>query len=65
MGLIIPAFVPTQLGQIVEYHPTLNEWLICAGIWAFGLLLYSVFLKITIPVLTGRLGRFVAGRTER
>ncbi|MEK6543295.1 MAG: sulfate reduction electron transfer complex DsrMKJOP subunit DsrP [Elusimicrobiota bacterium] len=58
MGMVVPAFIPTPLGEIVEYFPTLNEWLICAGIWAFGILLYTVFLKMTIPVLTGRL-RFV------
>ncbi|MBI3297253.1 MAG: polysulfide reductase NrfD [Elusimicrobia bacterium] len=55
MGLVVPAFIPTQLGEIVEYFPTLNEWLICAGIWAFGMLLYTLFLKMTIPVLTGDL----------
>ncbi len=55
MGMVIPGFIPTQLGEIVEYHPTLHEWVICAGIWAFGLLLYSLFLKMTIPVLTGDL----------
>ena len=51
MGMVIPAFIPTQLGEIVEYSPTINEWLICAGIWAFGMLLYTAFLKMTIPVL--------------
>ncbi|MCR4294092.1 MAG: polysulfide reductase NrfD [Elusimicrobia bacterium] len=55
MGLIIPAFVPSPLGEMVEYFPTLNEWLICAGIWAFGMLLYTLFLKMTLPVLTGDL----------
>ena len=55
MGMVVPAFIPTQLGQIVEYFPTLNEWLICAGIWSFGLLLYTMLLKMTIPVLTGQL----------
>ena len=55
MGLIIPAFIPTPLGQIVEYTPTLNETLVCIGIWAFGLLLYTLMLKTAIPVLTGKL----------
>ncbi len=55
MGLVIPAFIPSPLGEIVEYFPTSNEWLICAGIWAFGLLLYTLFLKMTLPVLTGEL----------
>jgi molybdopterin-containing oxidoreductase family membrane subunit len=55
MGMVIPAFIPSPLGEIVEYSPTLNEWLVCAGIWGFGLLLYTLFLKMTIPVLTGEL----------
>ena len=55
MGLIIPAFVPTPLGEVVEYTPTLNETLVCLGIWAFGLMLYTIFVRITIPVLSGEL----------
>ena len=53
MGLVIPGFIPTPLGEMVEYAPTLNETLICLGIWAFGFLLYTIFLKATIPVLVG------------
>jgi Ni/Fe-hydrogenase subunit HybB-like protein len=55
MGLIIPGFVPTPLGEIVEYSPTLNETLICFGIWAFGLMLYTIFVRVTVPVLSGKL----------
>ncbi|MCW5776736.1 MAG: polysulfide reductase NrfD [Phycisphaeraceae bacterium] len=55
MGLIIPGFVPTPLGEIVEYTPTLNESLVSAGIWAFGLLLFTIMVRITVPVLSGRL----------
>ncbi|RMF75553.1 MAG: polysulfide reductase [Planctomycetota bacterium] len=55
MGLIVPAFVPSPLGEIVEYRPTANEILVCLGIWAFGLLLYTIFVRVTVPVLTGRL----------
>ncbi len=55
MGLIVPAFIPTPLGEIVEYTPTLYEILICAGIWAFGLLLYTIFVRISVPVLAGEL----------
>jgi Ni/Fe-hydrogenase subunit HybB-like protein len=40
---------------MVEYTPTRNEILVCLGIWAFGLLLYTIFVRITIPVLSGRL----------
>ncbi|MCA9792452.1 MAG: polysulfide reductase NrfD [Candidatus Eremiobacteraeota bacterium] len=62
MGLIVPAFIPTPLGEIVEYQPTLNEWLVSWGIWAFGLMLYTAFLKMTIPVLTGKLRLHQANR---
>jgi Ni/Fe-hydrogenase subunit HybB-like protein len=55
MGLIIPGFVPTPLGEIVEYSPTINETLICFGIWAFGLMLYTIFVRVTVPVLSGKL----------
>jgi molybdopterin-containing oxidoreductase family membrane subunit len=55
MGLIIPAFVPTPLGEIVEYTPTPNESLVSLGIWAFGLLLYTVMVRVTVPVLSGQL----------
>ena len=53
MGLIVPAFVPTPLGEIVEYVPTLHEIMICLGIWAFGLLLYTIFVRVSVPVLAG------------
>jgi len=55
MGLIVPAFIPSPLGEIQEYTPSLNEILVCMGIWAFGLLLYTVLVRITVPVLSGRL----------
>lgn len=55
MGLIVPAFVPTQLGELVEYVPTMREVLVCLGIWAFGLLLYTILVRISVPVLAGQL----------
>jgi Ni/Fe-hydrogenase subunit HybB-like protein len=53
MGLIVPAFVPTPLGEIVEYVPTAREIMVCVGIWAFGLLLYTIFVRVSVPVLAG------------
>jgi molybdopterin-containing oxidoreductase family membrane subunit len=55
MGLVIPGFIPTPLGEILEYAPSLNETLICFGIWAFGLLCYTVFLRMAVPILQGKL----------
>ncbi|MGE4182888.1 MAG: NrfD/PsrC family molybdoenzyme membrane anchor subunit, partial [Limisphaerales bacterium] len=53
MGLIVPAFVPSTLHEIVEYLPNRTEWMISAGIWAFGLMLYTLALKIALPIFTG------------
>jgi Ni/Fe-hydrogenase subunit HybB-like protein len=57
MGLVIPGFIPTPLGAMVEYSPSLNETLICFGIWSFGLLCYTIFLRMAVPILQGRLSR--------
>jgi len=55
MGLIIPAFIPTPLGEVVEYLPTRDETLICLGIWSTGILIYTILVRVTIPVLRGEL----------
>jgi Ni/Fe-hydrogenase subunit HybB-like protein len=51
MGFVIPGFVPTPLGQVVEYFPTLNELLVVAGIWAFGALCYTLLARGTVGIL--------------
>jgi len=50
MGLIVPGFVPSTLHEIVEYQPSLMEWKVTAGVWAFGLMVYTVGLKAAISV---------------
>jgi molybdopterin-containing oxidoreductase family membrane subunit len=54
MGLIVPGFIPSTLHEIVEYSPSLVEWKVTAGIWALGLMVYTVALKIAVPVFTGK-----------
>lgn len=53
IGFVIPGFIPSPLGDFVEYVPTVNELLICVGIWAFGLLTYTAMLKLAIPIISG------------
>ncbi len=54
MGLITPAFVPSTMHELVEYAPSLAEWKITVGIWALGLMVLTVAIKVAIPVLTGQ-----------
>jgi molybdopterin-containing oxidoreductase family membrane subunit len=59
MGLVVPGFISTPLGEMVEYTPSVNETLVCLGIWAFGFLCYTVFLRMSIPILQGKLSAAV------
>jgi Ni/Fe-hydrogenase subunit HybB-like protein len=53
LGLVIPGFIPSQLGEIVEYLPTSIEILVTLGIIAFGLFILTALLKVFIWVETG------------
>jgi len=55
MGLIIPGFIPAPLGEVWEYLPTTLEILVSAGIWAIGLFILTMILKVIIPIETGEL----------
>ena len=44
--------------------PSLNETLVCLGIWAFGLLCYTVFLRMAVPILQGRLSKANEGHPD-
>lgn len=46
MSLVIPGFVPSQLGEMVEYVPSLVEVLVSLGVWCFGLGALSVLLRL-------------------
>jgi Ni/Fe-hydrogenase subunit HybB-like protein len=50
LGLIVGGFVPSPMGEIIEYAPTLPEILITMGIWAIGLLIITIFFKIALSV---------------
>jgi molybdopterin-containing oxidoreductase family membrane subunit len=55
MGLIIPGFTPSPLGEIVEYFPTWVEIAVTAGIWALGLFTLTVLVRAAIPIELGHL----------
>ena len=65
MGLVIPGFIPSPLGEMVEYTPTINETLVCLGIWAFGFLAYTVFLRMSIPILQGTICKANEGAADQ
>ncbi len=53
MGLIIPGFIPNTLHEIVEYLPNGLEWRISAGIWAAGLIVYTLAIRVAMPIFSG------------
>jgi Ni/Fe-hydrogenase subunit HybB-like protein len=55
MGLIVPGFIPSTLHEIVEYSPSLVEWKVTAGIWALGLIIFTIGLKLAAAVFTGEM----------
>ena len=61
MGLVIPGFIPSPQGRIVEYFPSATEVLVCVGVWSFGLLVFSWMLHLAMPILTGE---FAIAETE-
>lgn len=55
MGMVIPGFVPSPLGEIVEYTPTWVELGVTAGIWAVGLFVLTVLVRVALPIELGHL----------
>jgi len=53
-GFVIPGFVPDPLGEIFEYMPNLLELIVSFGIWATGLLIFTLLMKVAIPIETGK-----------
>jgi Ni/Fe-hydrogenase subunit HybB-like protein len=65
MGLIIPGLTPDTLGEIYEYYPTVTELRVAAGIFALGFLLFTLMLKVAVPISLGEfMGRKYGPRKE-
>lgn len=55
MGLITPGFIPDVLGEIYDYSPSSVEKQVAIGIWAAGALIYTLMIKVAIPIYVGEL----------
>lgn len=53
MGLVFPGFIPSPLGEILEYSPSANEVAVTVGIWGVGLFIMTVLLKHAVDIETG------------
>lgn len=50
LGLVISGFVPSPLGEITKYIPSTHEIAITSGIYAIGLLILTVLVKIAVSI---------------
>jgi molybdopterin-containing oxidoreductase family membrane subunit len=55
LGLVVPGFTPSTLGEIYEYHPTLYEFMVGGGIYGVGALLFTLLARVAIAVVNGDL----------
>lgn len=53
VGLIIPGLTPDALGEIYEYRLSSTEILVAAGIFAVGFLVFTLMLKVAVPIMLG------------
>ncbi|MEW5800985.1 MAG: sulfate reduction electron transfer complex DsrMKJOP subunit DsrP [bacterium] len=53
IGLIAAGFIPSSIGEIFEYHPTLPEIIITLGIWAIGLFIFTLLARLAILIEAG------------
>jgi molybdopterin-containing oxidoreductase family membrane subunit len=48
---------PDTLGEIYEYSPTLTELRVAAGVFAVGFLVFTLMLKVAVPISLGEFQR--------
>ncbi|HXI19961.1 MAG TPA: NrfD/PsrC family molybdoenzyme membrane anchor subunit [Gemmatimonadales bacterium] len=53
LGLVVPGFIPSPLREIVEYRPTAPELGVTAGVWALGLFVITVLVRVALPIEQG------------
>ncbi len=55
IGLVVPGFTPSVLGEIYEYSPTWTEIGVSLGIFGVGALLFTFTSRVAIAVTNGEL----------
>jgi len=50
LAMVVAGFIPSPLGSVTEYWPTLPEFMISVGIYAMGLLVVTGLYKIALTV---------------
>lgn len=48
LGLVTAGFIPSSVGVVFPYWPTVRETLITLGVWAFGFLILAVLYKVAV-----------------
>jgi molybdopterin-containing oxidoreductase family membrane subunit len=50
MGMVVTGFIPSPLGKVTEYTPTLREVGVTIGVYAIGLLVLTVLYQLALNV---------------
>ena len=53
MGLVLPGFIPSPIGEFAEYSPSWVEIVNCMGNWAFGIMVFTMLAKVAVGILLG------------
>ena len=51
VGLVVPGFTPSTLGEIYEYYPTGTEFLVACGVFGIGALLFTLMSRVAIAAV--------------
>ncbi len=53
MGLVLPGFIPSPIGEFTEYSPSWVEIFNSLGAWAVGLFMFTIMVKGAVGILLG------------
>ena len=65
IGLIIPGFSPDALGELYEYFPSKTEIFITIGIFSVGFLIYTLLLKVMVPIILGEFNYTISLKKDK